>query len=682
MSEAQSNVIPLQKEILDQKQVKLWRSRCKTANKFHRSQIMERYERAKARYNCEAFGYQKLKGKYTHENYNFLFKAIEEFNASIYMKNPQIDLISRDTKNKSSIHNIETLEQFINDDIRDDRILKPTIRAGLIDEALSGISGFYIDYCYKTENGTNEVAVDENGKPIMQQVELENKVKLTKILPENIIRPPFQTLFNYSESPYLGYIDIVSLEMLKRDETLDQSQVAKLKGKSYDSLLDVDQKDLKREGVNLNDDLLYEKVFYVWIRGNSSGPLKRLVLSEDDSIDAPLDYSIFDRGHGPDDRGYPIHFLALNDPSHGFLPPSEAWILESSQNLLEYLMHKFTVHIKKSKTKTLVKGGQEGIKKDDMVKILGTDDLEFISINGLPPSIDLRSLVYQLQDQPLSVDHVSLFELAKRIFDELSRKPDFAQVTVQERKKTATETAAIQQNDVSSGSYKVDKFKEFLIGVFYDWAKLKQRNFIGQKSIFVKNKMTGTEEQREILGVKGNAPQLQGEFNADINLETFLMPNKELKRRIMKETLSDLSLMNPILSRQKKQLNGVRIVEEYVQNIDARNPEEFVIDAPIRNVDQQVLDLVSHGQPMNPMEVGDDLQSSLQRTMQIFSDHDLMLKLEHLVPEISTQGSPIAKFAMDLEKMTKSNQASHRPQEKNTGSDMRVMAGQMASAQR
>jgi len=670
LTDDQEKVLPLKKDMLDEKQVQLWRNRAKTANKYHRMQIMEKYKVAKKRYNSEAFGYQKTKNKYTHETFNLLYSAVEDFNGSVYYKNPEIDLSARDTENPTEVRNTENLQQIVNDDIKDNRSLKAMMRAGLVDEQLASLAVFYIDYDYRTQD-SNEL-IDPNNPTAFKQIPVSNKVRPCKILPENLIRPPFQTLYNYQESPYLGFVDIVSLECLKSDPTLDQNAVSQLKGKQYADLLDVDKEDMKKEDL-AKDDLLFEKIFYIWIKGDDGGPLKRLVLSEDQEVKTVLAYEDWDRGNGPDDKGYPIHLLALNDPCDGFIPPSEAWKLEAILCTIDYLMSKMLKHLKRSRTRTLVKGGKDGMGKENISKWLKDEDLELISLNNLPPGLDIRALVHQIQDQELSADHNVMFDLCKRVFDELSRKPAFAQVAVQEKKKTATESEQIAQQDNSQGAYKVDKFKDFLVGFFYDWAKLTQKNMKDPRNITVKSKTTGEEEAREVF------PQdLQAKFNVDINIETFVMPNRELKRRTIKEAIMDIKAMEPLLGGKKK-LNGERVVMEYVNNLEVRDPEGFLIDVPVRNVDQQVLDLTLSGAPMSVEELGEDYQGALKRIMEIFADHEKIAKMEMMVPGIGGPDGPLAMMMRDLEALMQQVQGQQKPSQ--AKSDMTANAGLMAGAQ-
>jgi len=299
--------------------------------------------------------------------------------------------------------------------------------------------------------------------------------------------------------------------------------------------MDVDPDEFdKRDKNEKGDDLMYVKIYYVWIKGSDKKPLKRLVIADEEGIDQPLAYEDYDRGHGTDDRGYPIHIVALNDSCDGFIPPSEAWILEPILLVLDYIFQKQVTHLKTSKTRTFAKVGKDGLKKTDIFKWVSNNDMEVFGVNNLAPGVDIRSLIMQMTDQPLSGDHVAMYELAKRIFDQLSRQPSFAQSAVLEQKKTATETAAIQSEDKSVSAYKIDKFKDFLKRLFYDWAKLRQRNLVGYKQIKVENKDSGQEEIRDV-----GENDIQGEFNCDINIESFSMPNKELKRRIIKDALAD-----------------------------------------------------------------------------------------------------------------------------------------------
>lgn len=687
LTDTEASVLPIKKETLTENQVLLWVNRAKTANKHHRNQFIEKYKVAKKSYNSESFGFQKTKDKYTHETFNFLYKDIEDFNGSVYYKNPQIDLTCRDTQDTNKIRNIENLEQVVNDEIKDDRNLKALIRASLVDEALSGIGAVYLDYDYRVQGET---------APLQQ---VANKVRPCKIMPENLIPPPNQTLYNYQDSPYLGFWDIVSLECLKNDPTLDQTVISGIKGKSYLELLDVDKEIAKKDKTESDDNMLYAKVAYLWLKGDDNLPLKRLVILEDTTIKQPLAYEDWDRGNGPDERGYPIHILALNDPCEGLVPPSEAWLLRSILDVINYLMTKMLKHLKRSKTRTLVKGGKDGMTKESTSKWLGAEDMEFISLNNLPPGLDIRSLIHQIEDQPLSADHSAMFDLCKRVFDELSRKPALAQVSVQEKQKTATETEAIQRQDMSQSAYKVDKFKDFLMGFFYDWAKLTQKNMRGTKEITVKNKNTGIEEPRSLV-MDGQRNDLDGDFSVDINIESFTMPNKEVKRRQFKETMMDLFSLESQLKQVGKKVNPERVVSEQMQNIDARDPDGFLMDIPTRTIDQQVLDLVK-GVPMSIEDLAGDYEGSLQRLMEIFADDELMARLETFVPGIggsapqmggegemqeggmmeSVQApeSPLALMARDLEALIKQKQG--QPQGSQASTDVGIGAAQMAGVQ-
>ena len=684
MEERAQNVVPLKKDTLDSKQYKLWLSRCRTANRLHRKQLVPKWNTAKARYDGDISSEMGKKNRLQHSDVNFLFKDIEDFNASLYYKNPEIDLISRDTQDEMKIRNIENLQQLVNDDIKDDEALKAKIRAGLVDEGLSSLGVFYLDYDYRTkeildENGEG-VPVDgvtgEDGQPIIQQEEIEQKVNLVKLRPDSLIRPPYQTLYNYQDSPYFGFVDICPLEGVKMDESLDPAVVEKLKGKEYSELMDVDKDEIDNKSKeDKNDDLLYVKIYYVWIKGQDKKPLKRLVIADEEGIDQPLGYDDFDRGHGTDGRGYPVHVVALNDCCDGFIPPSEAWILEPILLVLDYIFQKQVSHLRTAKTRTFAKVGKDGLKKTDIFKWISNNDMEVFGVNNLAPGVDIRSLIMQMTDQPLSGDHVQMYELAKRIFDQLSRQPSFAQAAVLEQKKTATESAAIQAEDKSVSAYKIDKFKDFLKRLFYDWAKLRQRNLVGYKQIKVENEDTGEEEVRDV-----GENEIQGEFNADVNVESFTMPNKELKRRIVKDALADAVILNPLLKEQGNQINAKRLTSEYFQNIEMRNPEELVIPMKVRGVDQQVTEFMHKGVPFNPQEVGGDVAQELARLKQLLADPQIMGAYEQMMAGISRPGSPLVEFGMALEQLLSEKVAPSRPTKGPMGPDMNAEAGMMAGA--
>jgi len=679
------DTVPLKKPEMTANQIMMWRSRAERANRAHREKIEEKWKTAKKRYNSELYEFKKTKDNYSHQTFNFLFKDVEEFNASIYYKNPTIDLTCRNTKDPIKVRNIENLEQDVNDDIKDNRTLKGLIRSVLVDENLASLGAVMIDYDYRTQEGENIIGQDENGQPIHEKLELANRVRVSKILPTNLIYPQHQCYYNYQESPYLGYVDIVSIECLKNDPTLNPEEVSKLKGKVYSDLLDVDKElvDNKKDYEN-KDDLLYEKIYVLFIKGDDSAPLKRLVISCDKNSEAPLAYADWEKGNGPDDKGYPIHILELNDPAEGFIPPSEAWMLESCMTILDYLMAKMLKHLKRSKTRTLVKGGAEGVKREDISKMLGSDDLELIMLSNLAPGIDIRSLLYEISDQPLSQDHDVAFSLIKRVLDELSRKPAFAQVAIQSKDKTATETQAIQQADQSTGGYKVDKFKDWLVGFFYDWTKLKQKNYIGEKSINIKNTESGIEEQRQVMvSDDGTKNDFDGEFSADISIESFVQPNKMVKKRILKETMADLKIFEPYLREQGKQINGVRVVDELLQNSEVRDPEGFVRDADLRSIDTQILELATKGMPVDVSKLKEQYPEAIQRLMALFGDDEAMQKLEMIAPGLGGPDGPIARAAMDLEMMMKKEQEQGNSISKRSQSrtDVSLNANEMGSSQ-
>ena len=627
--------IDLKQPTLTEEQALKWLSRAKTANKFYRKQFMPKYKQAKRRYNSE-IGYAGInysqnatRAKANHTDINLLYRDIKNFISSIFYRNPEIELSSRNDDSQEKM-NIQNLEQAVNDDIKDrEKELKALLRSVLVDECLAGIGGVYIDYEYHDKPQT-----DEQGQPVMnmgvpQMTQVKNHVLVKKIKPENLIIPPYIYYYNLVESPYLGYVDIVSLESLKNTPSLNQEIVGRIKGETYRSLIDFDIKEMDKSNIEDKDDVLHVKLYTIFIKGEDGLPIKRLVLADDDEVRGePLVYEDYDKGHGRDDQGYPIHILMLNDASDTLVPPSEAWILEPVLQIIDHIYAKMNRHLKKSSTKTFVKIGEGGIEKEEMDKWVRNNDLEVLGIKNLPPGIDVNTIVKQIVDQPLSGDHAEMFALARRIFDELSRQPSFSQPSILNQKKTATESTAIQQTDSTQNGDYIDKFKDFLCDLFYDWAKLMQRNFQGARDIGVVSKITGQIETRQ----NQTRDNLQGDFKGNINITSFLQPNKEMKRRTLKETIQDLVLFQPFLLEQGLKVNAKKAVDELLENVEVRNPQAMVVPIPTRTIDQQVLDLVFHQQPMNPEELGEDKQKSLQRLTQIFQDDAIMGDFETAQP--------------------------------------------------
>jgi len=687
----QENKQPLKKPDLSPDEVRKWLSRFKFVLSYHRKEIYPKYRQAKRRYNSE-IGYSNVhslsssaKMRVNHNDINLLYKDVKEFIASIFFRNPEIDLTARNDKDPQEVAGVENLQQVVNDDISDrESELKNIFRSSLVDENLSSMAAIYIDYDYQ-QKPTGEPLTDENGQPVMDdsgqpmmipQV-ITDQVMITKIRPENIIRPTYITFWNHKQAPYLGYCDIVSLETLKNDPTLDQELVKQIKGASYKSLIDAELRDNEKEKNELRDDMLHAKVYVGFIRGSDDTPIKRLVLSDDPALEGKyLDYSDWDKGHGYDDRGFPIHILQLNDAADSFVPPSEAWILEPILQIIDNIFSKLNRHIKKASTRYLVKTGQSGMEKAEIEKWIRNSDLEVLGVENLPPGIDVRTVVNQIVDQPLSQDHEAMLALARQIFDNLSRRPSFSQPSIINQKKTATESENIQQTDSTENGDYIDKFKDFLKDIFYDWAKLRQRNMQKPKDLTIVDKFTGEKISRP--GV--TADSLQGKFKADIDVTSFLPPNKALKRQQVREIVGDMAtILPPILKQTGQMLNGQKVLQLYTQNLDMRNTSDLTIPVPIREIDQQVTDYAVHGVPMNPNELGDD-EKSLNRLAQIFSDDKLMATFEQTAPGISGQGSPLIGMLEELQARVEAKK-SGKPMKSPAKSPIHQGAGLMASAQ-
>jgi hypothetical protein len=139
------------KQGLEQKSIKIdditredvrkWKSRAETSNKIHRKIIMPRLDVARNRYNSELEMHSNFADKNTaHGDVNLLFKAIRDFIASVFFRNPTVDLSAKQEANETFRRNIENLEQLTNDDIKDNRTLKKTFRACFVNESLGGIA--------------------------------------------------------------------------------------------------------------------------------------------------------------------------------------------------------------------------------------------------------------------------------------------------------------------------------------------------------------------------------------------------------------------------------------------------------------------------------------------------------------------------------------------------------------
>lgn len=642
---------------IDSQEAKRWLSRAKTASKHHTRELLPKYNTAKRRYNSEIGKKKNVRRSLTttmsHTDVNLLYGDVRSFISSIFHKNPRIDLTADNDEDR---YNVENLEQKVNDDIRDDDELKGIIRSTLVDESLASIGAVYIDYYYD-----GEVEYDEFGQEVA--VSGENQIKVCKITPENIIRPPWIKQYNWKSSPYLGYVDIVTLESLKEDRSLDQEEVKKLKGAEYKELVDREVEDNDDGSESKNDDVLHVKCYYLFIRKTEKAPLIRLVIA-DEQGGVVISNQAWDKGH----KNFPIHILMLNEAADSFLPPSEAWILETILQVIDYLFEKMNKHLRKSTNRIFVKTGKGGLDKEEIEKIAKNINKEIVGIDGLP-GVDIRSLVTEIVSNPLAGDHGSMLDLAMRLFDDMSRQPAFARPDVIHKKKTATETQAIMQEDNTENGDYVDKFRDFLKDLFLDWCYLTQMNYQGVIDSLDVQTDDGIDKRKLIT-----RENMQGKFKGSIRIESFQEPNKAVKRRIIKETIADSQMLMPGLQQQGKTLNWTKLTEQYFENVDIRDSEELIVDAPQRSVDQQVQQFVSQGVAMNPQEVGGDVMQAVQRSMEIFQDEELMALYEAKTPGI---GEMLGEFIINLNQMSGQSKPPQRESRANT--DMQMNAQEMSS---
>lgn len=695
----------LKKPELTPEECRKWLNRFKTANKNHRRSIWPKYRQAKKRYNSE-IGYAGIAAnintaKIKHNDINLIKKTANDFIGSIFFRNPEINLVPQNDKDENEARNIANLTQKVNDDIKDrDQEIKSKLRSSLLDEYLGCLGAVYIDYDYRDkETGMPVMAPQQlphpvTGEPVMQQAPvidpatqqpvmqreiIRQKIAFEKIMIENLFYPNDIHYYDYKDGTFLGFVDIVTLESLKNDQSLDQGIVAKITGKEYKALMDVElrNKDYEKK---TDDGILHAKVFNGFIKGEDNQPLKRLVICDDDATNGtPLAYEDFDKGHGYDDRGYPIHILQLNDACEGFLPPSEAFIHEPLLQMIDYIYEKMNKHVRRSSTHTLVRVGTGGMEKGDLDKLVRNNDQEYIGIDKLPAGQPLEALFKQIIDSPLSVDHGQIFDIAKKMYDSISRQPAFSKDEVLNKKKTAHETEAIQGTDNTQNGDYVDKFSDFLKGIFFDWAKLTQKNFQGTMDLSVKNPISGQTEPRPDQ-TKDN---LQGGFHANIEVSSFLPEDKALRRQQVKEIIQDATVyLNPLLAPQGLRLNPHKLTEKYLENADIRDTADLYIPVVMRPIDQQLNEYAFKNIPMNPNHLGGDYGKSLQRLQQIFGDDQLMAPYEAAKPGIGTsQTSPLIQYMRMLAQMAQQEQKPGAAPPK-AGGDVQRGAGQMAGAQR
>lgn len=636
---------------LSPEQIKRWVSRSRTANDWLRKELMPKYVTAKRRYHSECDYKASGSGnqaKASHGDVNLLFKVVRDFIGSIFFKNPEIDLTARDQRNPESITKIENLEQKVNDDIKDNAELKGIFRSALVDESLAGVGAIYSDFRYEDEDALDEQGnpiqiegvFNDDGTPAIKRANPKNSVEYFKIRPENLILPPWIQQYNYKTGPYIGYIDIVSLEKLKADENMNQEVVAKIKGAEYKSLVD---REYKRDSDTDNkDDILHAKIYYLFIRDEKTKKYSRLVVcDEGEAQTQALYYGEWDKGH----KNSPLHVLMLNDSADGFLPPSEAWILESILLILDYVFNKMDRHVRKSGNKTLVSMGKDAFSKPNLDKLIKNFDKEIIGIPSVPGQ-DIRSLVYEIQSASLSGDHQTIYELARAAFDNISRQPSFSKASVVGKEKTATEAQEIAADDSTENGDYIDKFRDFLKDLFMDHARMIQKNFQGMTSLKIVDRETGEEEFRDDLTID----DFSGEFGVDIQVSSFQPPNKNQQMAKVSQTMAQLGMMKPFLDEQGMQVNGARFLRWWTQAVDVRDGEDLIVPKPkVRSVDQQLNDLAYSGVPMNVEEISGNPQEALARAMALFGDDRVMQNLEAVSPGVSQQGGPFVNFIKQLE---------------------------------
>lgn len=539
-----------------------------------------KYNLAKARMKAEL----EIKGRgskrLTHEQVNLTHSIGVNFVNSVYFKSPTCNLTAR---NDNDYKQVENTEVAVNDWLKDKKV-KKVVKRSIWDAYLGGLGAVFIDYEYDdVENENNPIMTkvesydefgeqiteqvqdtDEEGNPLFERIELKNQVTIQRIRPDLIRFPEGFDVYDYQESPWLGFECIHDIDFIKSNEAWDAEQREKIEGEAYSKLSTINDK----KSNNKASEDKYAKISYHIEKPLT--PLDPYVLTIFHAqCEKPLQVVQFNKGH----KGYPIHFLAFNPTDDDSpYPNGDPWNFESQLNAVDEWWKKMVNHVKRSNPKIIYDSG--AVEPTEAQKLKSNNDNEIVGLKNKAKR-NLRDLITALEKPVMSSDLHRLYEVAREMISEISPKSALSRGAEDAKADTATEAKIMQAGEMIDTDARIDDVSDFIEAIVLDVAGIYEQSYIGTLSLRKEDENGDAYYEDSIDGFSSN-------ITIDVDVESMQSQNKDVLRRHLLESLQLVGQLNPLIMQAGKQVEPLWWLERLMDTMNIRNIEKGFTDIPLQ----------------------------------------------------------------------------------------------------
>lgn len=599
----------------DKNGIKKYVDMFEASERVMRSDFLPKYALAKARLKAEHEIKNKGTRKLTHEQVNLVHSIGVNFVNSVYFKSPQCNLTARQEIDYKQVENTEVA---VNDWLKDKKV-KQIVKKTIWDAYLGGIGAVFVDYEYddvedesrpimRSEIIPSEEGLpiegqvqetDEEGKPLFERLVLKNEITIQRIRPDLLRFPENFDVYNYKESPWIGFEVIHPIEEIKNNQYLDANQVEKIEGEAYDKLSKF--KDNRKSNDSKSPDK-YAKLSYCFKKpDNPLEPYKLTIFHKD--CEAPLLEIDYKKGH----KDYPIHFLAFNPNDDDCpYPNGDPWNFESQLNAIDKWWQKMNNHVNRSNPKIVY--DSSSVEPQEAQKLKSNNDNELVGLKNKHKR-SLRDLVDVLEKPAMHSDLHRVYEVAREVISEVSPKTALSRGAEDNKADTATEAKIMQAGEMIDTDARIDDVAEFIKAIVLDVAGIYEESYIGSMSL-----RKESEEGEEYFEESGEAG-FTSAINVDVDIESMQSQNKDVLRKHLIETLQLVGQLNPLINAAGKKIEPLWWFEKLLDTMSVRNIEKGFTDimqvAQVLGMDQAP----DAGVPSNEIPSGDQPPEAVENSL-------------------------------------------------------------------
>lgn len=554
------------------------------SRKLMKSDFYPKYQLAKARLKAELEVKGRGTRRLTHEQVNLVHSIGVNFVNSVYFKSPYANFTARENEDHKKVENTEVA---FNDWIKDNKV-KTVVKRVIWDAYLGGMGAVFIDYEYddvENENAPimgqvetiNEMGqavieevqeTDEQGNPLFERIELKNEITIQRIRPDLLRFPDGFDVFNYQESPWLGFECIHDIDFIKTNEAWDKEAREKIEGQSYSKLASSHEKKNETKGSESKYALICYKIEKP---KNALGSYKMTIFHTD--CEKPLQVVDFNKGH----VGYPMHFLAFNPTDdESPYPNGDPWNFESQSNAVDEWWRKMVGHVKRSNAKIIYDSG--AVEAPEAQKLKSNNDNEVVGLKNVQKR-NLRDLVHAMDMPVVNPDFHRLYETARQMISEISPRSAISRGAEDAKTDTATEAKIMQAGEMIDTDARIDDVAEFIKCIALDVAGILQDSYIGTMNLRKEDDSGDAYYEDSIDGFTRN-------INIDVDVESMQSQNKDVLRKHLLEALQLIGNLNPLIMQSGKQIEPLWWLERLMDTMNIRNIEKGFSDLqPVMPVD-------------------------------------------------------------------------------------------------